>query len=91
MTVLQLLHHGADVHNHGVEGGQTPLRLAVNDLNVDNKLRELLVSCGASPFLEAKDGMPSAFQQCHAKSRTCSGMSFCCAYYSNMGIPSVLT
>jgi len=55
---LQLLEHGANVHNHG--GGktkQTPLHLAVADLNMDAGLIELLVSYGASPFLEASDGV----------------------------------
>lgn len=54
---LQLLEHGANVHNQG--GGktnQTPLHLAVADLNMDAGLIELLVSYGASPFLEASDG-----------------------------------
>ncbi|DBA75888.1 TPA: hypothetical protein ACH3X1_010284 [Trebouxia sp. C0004] len=54
---LQLLEHGANVHNHG--GGKTkhtPLHLAVADLNTDAGLIELLVLYGASPFLEASDG-----------------------------------
>ncbi len=55
---LQLLEHGANVHNHG--GGKTkhtPLHLAVADLNMDAGLIELLVLYGASPFLEASDGV----------------------------------
>ena len=79
VTVLQLLHHGADVHNHGIEGGQRPLCLAVRDLNMDKKIKQLLVAYGASPFLAAKDGMHSAFQQCHAKSATWSQMVSCSA------------
>ncbi len=58
LSWLQLLEHGANVHNHG--GGrtnQTPLHLAVADLNMDAGLIELLVSYGASPFLEASDGV----------------------------------
>ena len=53
---LQLLEHGADVHNHGAKTDQTPLRMAVTDLNLDVRMVELLVSYGGSPFLEAKDG-----------------------------------
>ncbi|KAL0018862.1 hypothetical protein WJX79_001589 [Trebouxia sp. C0005] len=52
-----LLEHGANVHNHGgCKTKQTPLHLAVADLNMDAGLIELLVSYGASPFLEASDG-----------------------------------
>ena len=53
---MQLLEHGADVHSHTANIAQTPLRLAVDDVNLDSKMIELLVSYGASPFLEAKDG-----------------------------------
>ena len=54
--LMQLLEHGANVHNCGAKMDQTPLRMAVTDLNMDAKMIELLVSYGASPFLEAKDG-----------------------------------
>ena len=53
---MQLLEHGANVHNWGAKTDQTPLRMAVTDLNMDVRMVELLVSYGASPFLEAKDG-----------------------------------
>ena len=53
---MQLLEHGADVHNHGAKTYQTPMRMAVTDLNMDTDMVDLLVSYGASPFLEAKDG-----------------------------------
>lgn len=59
-TLLQLLEHGADVHNHGPKSYQTPLRMAVTELNMDVGMVDLLVSHGASPFLEAKDGKHSA-------------------------------
>lgn len=66
---MQLLDYGADVHNPGQIIRQTPLRVAVCDLNMDCELVELLVSRGASPFLEDPDGqfcnqnMP-AYVQC---------------------------
>ena len=53
---MQLLEHGADVHNNGARSYQTPLRMAVTDLDMDVDMVDLLVSHGASPFLEAKDG-----------------------------------
>ena len=54
---MQLLEHGADVHNPGPNSYTTPLRMAVTDLNMDVGMVDLLVSHGASPFLEAEDGM----------------------------------
>lgn len=56
---MQLLKHGADVHTHGSRSYQAPLRMAVTDLDMDVGLVDLLVSYGASPFLEAKDGRHS--------------------------------
>ena len=53
---MQLLDYGADVHNPGLIIRQSPLRVAVCDLNMDSDLVELLVSRGASPFLEDVDG-----------------------------------
>lgn len=53
---LQLLDYGADVHNPGLIIRQSPLRVAVCDLSMDSDLVELLVSRGASPFLEDVDG-----------------------------------
>lgn len=53
---MQLLEHGADVHHHGARSYQTPLRMAVTELDMDVDIVDLLVSHGASPFLEAKDG-----------------------------------
>lgn len=44
------------MHNHGAKTDQSPLRMAVTDLNMDARMIDLLVSYGASPFLEAKDG-----------------------------------
>lgn len=58
VCLLQLLEHGANVHHHGgSKTNQTPLHMAVADLNMDAGLIELLVSYGASPFLEASDGV----------------------------------
>ena len=57
MPCVQLLEHGADVHSHTANISQTPLRLAVDDVNLNSKMVELLVAYGASPFLEARDGM----------------------------------
>lgn len=70
---MQLLEHGADVHNHGSKSYQTPLRMAVTDLNMDVGMVDLLVSYGASPFLEAKDGK-HAGQYCttHCLQRHCA-------------------
>lgn len=59
--LVQLLEHGADVHTHGSRSYQTPLRMAVTDLDMDVELVDLLVSYGASPFLEAKDGRHSHY------------------------------
>lgn len=61
---MQLLEHGADVHNHGVRSYQTPLRMAVTELDMDVDMVDLLVSHGASPFLEAKDGKHADAAQC---------------------------
>ena len=61
---MQLLEHGADVHAHHAKTKQTPLRLALCDPEMDPKLIELLVYYGASPFLEAKDGMPHMTHVC---------------------------
>lgn len=58
---LQLLDYGADVHNPGLIIRQAPLRVAVCDLNMDSEMVELLVSRGASPFLEDVDGQYSIF------------------------------
>lgn len=63
---MQLLEHGASVRNCGGKADQTPLRMAVTDLNMDAKMVELLVSYGASPFLEAKDGKLTQ-KQCHKR------------------------
>ena len=71
---LQLLDYGADVHNPGLIIRQSPLRVAVCDLNMDSDLVELLVSRGASPFLEDVDGQSC----CHTCSHTCSHTSSYC-------------
>ena len=53
---MQLLEYGADVHHHGAGSYQTPLRMAVTQLDMNVDMVDLLVSYGASPFLEAEDG-----------------------------------
>ena len=84
---MQLLEHGADVHAHHAKTKQTPLRLALCDPEMDPKLIELLVYYGASPFLEAKDGMPHMTHVCSTwhtcslplSSLPCMGtVSMCC-------------
>lgn len=61
---MQLLTHGADVHNPGARSYQTPLRMAVTDLDMDVDMVDMLVSHGASPFLEANDGKHTCAAHC---------------------------
>ena len=78
---MQLLEHGADVHSHTANIAQTPLRLAVDDVNLDSKMIELLVSYGASPFLEAKDGdisFPAAIPVVLMYTCASVGFDICC-------------
>ena len=75
---MQLLNYGADVHNPGRIIRQTPLRVAVCDLNMDCDLVELLVSRGASPFLEDPDGQSALENYHHAKHTAKHLLSICC-------------